>query len=565
MDLLLNQSFTGITVTSGSATIEDLSAGVYNDITITLNGCTSSDNIDVTLADPTPATISLGTVSNTTTCSGSEGSFQLTGLSVSTAYSVNYTHEGAGVSTSLSSDGSGNLLVNGLNAGSYTNISVIRQNCNSNILAGPVVISDPATATLSHNTSNNPTTCGGSEGSIVLDGLSGSTTYTVNYKFDGSAVVKSLTASGGQLTINNLSSGSYEDISVTAANCTSNTLAGPYTLNDPTSPSIVYDSNLEPSSCSADDGYIRLSGLTASLSYDYQYTKGGVTVNSGTPLTANASGVIEISNLPAGTYTNVSVTLNGTGCQSNTIPSIVLNPPDIVLGTTVNPSTCGGTGGSFEITGMGASTGYDLDYDLDGVAASTVGITADASGKYVLSGIGEGSYTNIRVTNSGCISNSLSTSLSDPTAPTVALGTVTDPTVCSGTGSIQLTGLLASKTYSVSYTNAGTTTVSLGTDGSGNLVISGLSAGSYTNISVTREGCQSNLIASATLSDPAAANIALGTTNDPTTCSGSNGSILLTGWLRTLLILSAILTVGVKSRTFTANGSGDLAIYCLKC
>ena len=51
------QTFTGVTVTSGVATITNLGAGVYNDITIAVSGCTSTDDIDATLTDPTAPTI----------------------------------------------------------------------------------------------------------------------------------------------------------------------------------------------------------------------------------------------------------------------------------------------------------------------------------------------------------------------------------------------------------------------------------------------------------------------------------------------------------------------------
>ncbi len=48
-----------ITVTAGSGTITGLSAGVYDDITITVTGCTSAEDIDVTLSDPPVPTATL--------------------------------------------------------------------------------------------------------------------------------------------------------------------------------------------------------------------------------------------------------------------------------------------------------------------------------------------------------------------------------------------------------------------------------------------------------------------------------------------------------------------------
>ena len=46
------QTFTNVNVSSGSATISSLSAGTYNDLTITVSGCTSTEDVDITLTDP---------------------------------------------------------------------------------------------------------------------------------------------------------------------------------------------------------------------------------------------------------------------------------------------------------------------------------------------------------------------------------------------------------------------------------------------------------------------------------------------------------------------------------
>lgn len=45
------QTFNNVMVTNGVATITGLSAGMYNDLTITIAGCTSTENIDITIID----------------------------------------------------------------------------------------------------------------------------------------------------------------------------------------------------------------------------------------------------------------------------------------------------------------------------------------------------------------------------------------------------------------------------------------------------------------------------------------------------------------------------------
>ena len=49
----------------------------------------------------------------------------------------------------------------------------------------------PASITL--NTSTNPTSCGGNEGSISIGGLANAATYTVMYDQDGTTVTTNLT------------------------------------------------------------------------------------------------------------------------------------------------------------------------------------------------------------------------------------------------------------------------------------------------------------------------------------------------------------------------------------
>ncbi|MFK7932452.1 MAG: hypothetical protein AB8G22_03025, partial [Saprospiraceae bacterium] len=64
-DALSAQTFTNIAVASGSATISGLSEGTYNDLSITVNGCTSTEDIDFTLMDAVSAPIA----TTSTTCS----------------------------------------------------------------------------------------------------------------------------------------------------------------------------------------------------------------------------------------------------------------------------------------------------------------------------------------------------------------------------------------------------------------------------------------------------------------------------------------------------------------
>ena len=70
-------SFTNVAVTGGTATVTGLTAGSYDNLNLTIAGCLSTDDPDVTLSDPPTPTIAITGSSNPTTCSGSDGTIDL--------------------------------------------------------------------------------------------------------------------------------------------------------------------------------------------------------------------------------------------------------------------------------------------------------------------------------------------------------------------------------------------------------------------------------------------------------------------------------------------------------
>jgi hypothetical protein len=139
-------SFLNVNVISSQALVS-ASAGAYNNLTITLNGCTSMEDHDQVLADPGTPVIAFGSVANPSTCGGSDGSFQITGLTPNTAYTVNATVGGTPLSLNLSSDASGNITLNNYPATTITNVSVTITGCTSNTI-GPLTLTDPSLPTV---------------------------------------------------------------------------------------------------------------------------------------------------------------------------------------------------------------------------------------------------------------------------------------------------------------------------------------------------------------------------------------------------------------------------------
>jgi hypothetical protein len=82
------------------------------------------------------------TSTNPSTCNGTEGTITISGLTAFTTYAVTYTDDGVVVGpTNILSNASGQIILTGLNAGSYTNISSINNGCTA--VGGPITLTNP--------------------------------------------------------------------------------------------------------------------------------------------------------------------------------------------------------------------------------------------------------------------------------------------------------------------------------------------------------------------------------------------------------------------------------------
>jgi hypothetical protein len=82
------------------------------------------------------------TSTNPSTCNGTEGTITISGLTAFTTYAVTYTDDGVVVGpTNILSNASGQIILTGLNAGSYTNISSIINGCTA--VGGPITLTNP--------------------------------------------------------------------------------------------------------------------------------------------------------------------------------------------------------------------------------------------------------------------------------------------------------------------------------------------------------------------------------------------------------------------------------------
>jgi gliding motility-associated-like protein len=260
---------------------------------------------------------------NPTQCEAADGTITLFGFLPGITYTVHYTNTfNVAVTTTITANSQGGLLIQGLIEGTYTNFWVVSpEGCISNTYPF-VTLYDPAIV-ISGVTGVNPSACQGGDGAFVLGGLIPGVTYTINYLFQGNPYSVSVTAdANGDVTVTGLSAGTYSSINASTPQCTSNTV-GPVTITDPL-PVIIAVNGFPPSLCRGTDGYLQLTGLIADSTYTIRYTLN--TVPYTIVLVADANGDVIVPNLPAGVYANITATL--LTCQSLPKgPVTIQNPP----------------------------------------------------------------------------------------------------------------------------------------------------------------------------------------------------------------------------------------------
>ena len=107
------------------------------------------------------------------TCNGITGAIKVLGVGSLIAYNVNYLKNGIPHLTIKTSDAAGDLLLDSLTAGNYTNVSVSLGGCTSNYVSGLLV--DPPKPSIPHLSANSPLCIGTTLNLTSSDSTSGVT------------------------------------------------------------------------------------------------------------------------------------------------------------------------------------------------------------------------------------------------------------------------------------------------------------------------------------------------------------------------------------------------------
>jgi hypothetical protein len=313
-----------------------------------------------------------------------------------------------------------------------------------------------------------PEECSGDPGGILITGLTAGTSYEVS--IDGGQTYTGYTSTNiGSIQINNLAPATYT-VLVKLDVCD-----GPaFTITVPDTSPVTYTvSGVDPTGCEDTNGQIVIDGLVAGQTYTVSVGNG----MSDMDLTADATGVITVDGLPAGSY---QVAVSTGGCFGDNLAVELDSPGSLAYTYGIAPPTgCGTNDGVIVLLGLTPNTEYTVDY------GPVVNLTSDAAGIVTIFDLGPGMYT-VTAFLGQCPGVTLTIGLGEPAPPTFTATQVD----AGGTGfAVQLSGLDDFEPFTVDLGDGQPPQV-YNSDANGEILITGLAAGNY-SITVELEGCVS--------------------------------------------------------------------------
>ena len=312
---------------------------------VTVDGCISYTNI-ASLNDIPPQISVISPTASTTKCDNQDGSFTLTGLYPNVSYQVQYSG-GSGFpasGTNLIANASGQIVVNFLAPGTYTNVhvrSTVAPNCESNKLTVVISPPDEPLPPVPDMLSVTPV-CAGTNVTVPMPDLT--PTPLLQYRWYTNMAAGDLADPGTSIddyviTAPGSSGSLWVRIRNTATNCLSDSVKVMYTVNPGVT--ISHDKT-EPTTAGGTDGTITIT-VSPAGTYTIASSLGPI------PQTGNT---FTYTGLPVGNYTNFQVSDPATNCQSNIIASCPLlgpPPPDVISTQNLLTTVCGipGTAGGY--------------------------------------------------------------------------------------------------------------------------------------------------------------------------------------------------------------------------
>jgi len=339
-----------------------------------------------------------------------------------------------------------------------------------------------------------------------------STVYPVITALGECRTLSITSAATNAVTLNSTGGGTLYVSSTNGGTCLGNP-----TVNGVSSAPVI--GTITQPTCTVATGSVALSGLPSTGNWTVTGSPSGTLSGSGTTGT--------VSGLASGSYT-FTVSING-GCGASTASTTaVINAAPVVPSApsaTITQPTCTTTTGTITI-----NTQSNVTYSIDG---STYQVSN------VFAGVAPGTYTiYVQSTSTGnCVASTTGQVVnSAPSLSAPVIGNITQPTCTVATGSVDLSGLPATGSWTITGSPSG----SLSGSGS-SATISGLAASTTFTFTVTQGGCTSSSSSSAVINA------------QPTGSSGSQ-TFSYTGGVQTFTVSSNVCATTISIDIAGAQG-----------
>jgi large repetitive protein len=502
-DCILSNGSISVTATGGSGIYEysidgttwqasnifnNLSAGAYliKVRNASDNSCVVSAAAPIVISKPTLPSVTSVIQVAPTSCATPNGSINVTATGGSGTYQYSIDN-----GVTWQNSGAFNALTSGTY---YVMVRNIGSTCSTAFPGNPVVINTSAAPAIYNVTKTLPSTCGGNDGSIVINATTNNSTATLTYSINSGITFQSSN------TFNGLSAGNYNIVvrALGSASCSSS--VPNCQIPATTAPTIASATATASSDCSLADGTITVtaSGGTAPLQYS---------INGSTWQTNNV-----FNGVAPGSYTIRVRNSNGSCVQTYSTAVVVTQPTTpTVTNSTATAATCGQTDGSISITATGG-TG-PLEYSRDNINWQT---------NNVFQYVPAGSY-NVYVRNAD---NSCPSAANNPVVVTQTGGTnisnvtLTNNTTC-GTNAGQIVISANGGTAPLQYSiNGGVTYQASNT-------FNALAAGTYNIVVRNALGTCPAVFSPVTITAPTAPQLLTTIAVNPSACTSNDGTLTI--------------------------------------
>ncbi|MFN8286277.1 MAG: LamG-like jellyroll fold domain-containing protein [Chitinophagales bacterium] len=493
-----------------STTVSGLAANTYNYTVTNASGCVSSPsaNVVINAAPSAPATPTI-TANETSGATDNDGIIcDLAIVTLSSTAATTYAWSNGGGNGQTSNPFS--LIGNTTYSLTVTNASNCSATANYTVTvsASATANAGPALSAICQGSTTAPlggTVTGGASGGTWSDGGAGGT-FTPNAN-DLNATYTAAANAPASVTLTLTTTGAY---------CGNQTASKTLTVNP--NPIFQFSLATDPITCGASDGTIAFIALN-NTTYSITYTKDG-NPQPATNLTSNSLGILTITGLSAGTYTDITATF-GSCSTTSSGPYTLTNPIMYANAGPAIATICpGGTTANLSGTVGGGATGGIWS---DGGAGGTFTPSAnDLNATYTAPGNAQ-SGVILTLTTTGGLCAAVSDNNPLPVYPIATPPTIT-ATETSGTAN---DGIICDGT-SLTLSSTAATTYAWSNGGGSSQTTGSLSPSSSTVYDLTitdGNGCSATASATITVNTPIALTA---NATDATTFGGNDGAIDLT-------------------------------------